>query len=358
MKYLLLFLPLIFAACTAKPEPAPTPPSVQVQTAVVREMPLEQTLTAYGIAEFDPASTQTLTVQFEAQVASLQVAAGQSVHAGQVLMTLEPSAGTRLQLDRLAREQDAGAHNLERLQRLLDEGLATNADVQAAALTAASAREAHRSLAARTGGGLLKLRAPVDGLVYGLPFAPGDVVPAGSVVLRIGAANHLRVRLGVEPEDIPQLKPGASVALRELHDGQADIAARVDTIDRRVDPQTRLTDALVNLPADTTILPGEAVQARIVLTSRDHALAVPRSAVLHDSSHGNQAYVFIAINGKAQRKNVKLGLDDGHDIEIVQGLSANQTVISQGNYELTDGMAIRVATDPVATPAAAAGIAP
>ncbi|MGH8461211.1 MAG: efflux RND transporter periplasmic adaptor subunit [Stenotrophobium sp.] len=357
MKYFPLPLLLILAACSAKPEPAQPAPSALVQAVAAREMTLAQTVTAYGVAGFDPASTHTLAVQFEAQVESLNVAAGQSVRAGQTLMTLKPGAAARLELDRLAREQDAGARDLERLKRLLAEGLATNAEVQAAELVATGAREAHASLAARTGNGLLTLRAPASGVVDTLPFAPGDVVAAGSVVVRIGAADHLRVRLGVEPEDITALKPGADVLLRELHDGKVEIAAQVTSIDRRVDPQTRLADALVDLPASAAFLPGEALQARIVLASHDHALAVPHSAVLYGSAHDNQPYVFVAVSGKAQRRNVSIGLDDGHDIEIVKGLSAGELVISQGNYELTDGMAIHIA--PIApAPMSPAGTAP
>ncbi|MGH8504817.1 MAG: efflux RND transporter periplasmic adaptor subunit [Stenotrophobium sp.] len=355
MKYFFPLLLLALAACSAKSEPEAPAPSALVQVVAVREMPLAQTLTAYGVAGFDPASTHTLAVQFEAQVASLNVAAGESVHAGEALMTLKLGATARLELDRLAREQDASARELERVKRLLAEGLATNTEVQTAELAAASAREAHTSLAARTGNGLLTLRAPASGVVDTLPFAPGDIVTAGSVVARIGAADHLRVRLGVEPEDIAALKSGADVQLRELHDGKVESATHVAAIDRRVDPQTRLADALVNLPAGTPFLPGEALQASIVLARRDHALAVPRSAVLYDSAHDNQPYVFIAAGGKAQRRNVGIGLDDGHDIEIVHGLSAGEQVVSQGNYELADGMAIRIAPAiPVSAPAASA----
>ncbi|MGH8539593.1 MAG: efflux RND transporter periplasmic adaptor subunit [Stenotrophobium sp.] len=348
MKYLLWPLVLALTACSEKPEPPAPPPSVQVQVAAAMAMPVSQTLAAYGAAEFDPASTRALAVQFEAQAFALYVASGQTVRAGQPLLTLSPSANTQLELDRLARAEDLSTRELERLARLRDEGLATNAEVQAAQYAALNARDAHRSLAARTGGGNLNLLAPADGVVETLSYAPGDVIPAGSVVARLGTTQHLRVRLGVEPEDLPQVRVGAAVHLHQLHDGAADIAGLVVAVDKRVDAQTRLAGALVILPADSGVLPGEVLSGRIVIATHEHALAVPRSAVLYDAAQNSQAYVFVANGGKAQRKNVNVGLDDGHDIEILAGLTAGENVIVQGNYELSDDMAIRTATAAVA----------
>jgi membrane fusion protein (multidrug efflux system) len=346
MKQVFALLSLMLAACSAPPEPASSAVSAQVQTATVREMPMTQALAAYGVAEFDPASTRTLAVQFEAQVVSLGIAVGQKAHDGQALLTLRPSAVTQLELDRLGREAAATASELERLTRMRGDGLATNAEVQAAQLAAASAHQAHASLAARSGGGQLLLRAPAEGVVDALPFAPGDVVPAGSAVARLGAANRLRVRLGIEPEDMVQVHAGASVRLHALQDGAAIISGRISSVDGRVDAQTRLAGAFVDLPVGASVLPGEALRGEIVLALRDKALAVPRSAVLYDPAHADQPYVFVASAGKAQRRNVTVGLDDGHDIEIASGLAVNEVVIVQGNYELADGMNIHTVPVP------------
>jgi membrane fusion protein (multidrug efflux system) len=346
MKPFFALLTVMLAACSAPPEPPPPAVSAQVQTATVREMPMTQTLAAYGVAEFDPASTRTLVVQFEAQVVSLEVAAGQNVHKGQALLTLKPGAAAQLELQRLAREDVATANELERLTRMRGDGLATNAEVQAAQLAAASAHQMHASLAARSGGGQLLLRAPAEGVVDALPFAPGDVVPAGSMVARLGAANRLRVRLGIEPEDLVQVHAGASVRLHALQTGAVIISGRISAVDGRVDPQARLAGALVTLPAGAGFMPGEALRAQIVLAQRGKTLAVPRSAVLYDPAHADQPYVYLASAGKAQRRNVTVGLDDGHDIEIASGLTLNEVVVVQGNYELADGMNIQTVSAP------------
>jgi multidrug efflux pump subunit AcrA (membrane-fusion protein) len=78
---------------------------------------------------------------------------------------------------------------------------------------------------------------------------------------------------------------------------------------------------------------------RIVLAMQDLP-AVPHSAVLSDDKG---SYVFRVVKGKAQRIAVQPALETDRWIGIASGLSAGDTVVTLGNYELTDGMAVRVA---------------
>lgn len=90
-------------ACSAPPEKA-ADPVAQVRTAPVVSADLDETITAYGQVEFDAAGLRALTAPFEAQVVQIHVRVGQSVTAGQPLVTLGASPQTRLDLDRLARD--------------------------------------------------------------------------------------------------------------------------------------------------------------------------------------------------------------------------------------------------------------
>jgi RND family efflux transporter MFP subunit len=310
---------------------------VELQAASPRT--LAQTLSAYGTTEFDAASAQTLAVQAEMQVTNLLVTAGSEVKRGQALLQLAPSRTTGLELGRARRDADQAMAERERIQRLRAEGLATESELVAAANAANTAVALRDSLSARIGPeGLLTLRAPRDGVVESLAVQPGDVLPPGSVAVRIAAPDALQVRLGVEPADARRVAIGQSVRLVPLKPGASEVQAVVSGVDRRVDAQTRLIAALVRLPVHSGLLPGEVLRADIVVAARRNVVTVPRAALLYA---GEQPYVFVAAGGKAQRHDVAIGVQDGGVVEITAGIRPGDQVVVAGNAVLEDGMGIR-----------------
>ena len=345
----------IIGCSSSAPETAPPAPValVDVQPASARN--LSETLSAYGTTEFAAADAATLAVQVESQVAELLVTSGAEVKRGQALLRLGPSPVTRLDFGKARRDADLATAERDRMQRLRGEGLATESDLLTAVNAANTAAALRDSLAARVGpDGLHTLRAQRDGIVDTLAVQPGDVLAPGAVALRIAAPDALQVRLGVEPEDARRVAAGQPVRLAPLNPGAATVMAKVSGIDRRVDPQTRLIAALVRLPAHSGLLPGAALRAEIVVATHQDAVTVPRAALLYT---GEQAYLFVAGGGKAQRREVKTGVHDGDAVEITDGLKSGEPVIVSGNSVLEDGMAIRTQTDTAPAPAPSAAAA-
>jgi len=82
---------------------------------------------------------------------------------------------------------------------------------------------------------------------------------------------------------------------------------------------------------------GSRVIAELQLTVQD-ALVAPRSAVL---TQNGQTYVYLVDAGKARRVSVKQIIDNGKQIAISGAVHAGDEIVVTGNYELTDGMAVR-----------------
>ncbi len=342
----------------APPEAPPREPVASVDVQAASQRSLSQTLRTYGATEFNSASTQTLAVQAEMQVTDLMVTVGSEVKRGQALLQLTPSRMTGLELGRARRDADLAVAERERIQRLRADGLATDSELLAATNTAKTAVAQRDSLSARIGPeGLLTLRASRDGVVASLAVQPGDVLPPGSVALRIASPDALQVRLGIEPDDSLRVTVGQTVRLATLKPGASEVQATISGVDRRVDAQTRLIAALVDLPTRSGFLPGETLRADIVVTTRADVVTVPRAALLYA---GEVPYLFIAAGGKAQRRSVKIGLQDGEAIEINAGVKAGEQVIVAGNSVLEDGMGIRtqVSSLPDQDPPATTGAPP
>ncbi|MGV9006836.1 MAG: efflux RND transporter periplasmic adaptor subunit [Brevundimonas sp.] len=324
------------SACS-KPADKTVEPTAQVRTAVVSLQNIDELITAYGRVEFDPSAIQTLTAPFEAQVAQVHVRVGQAVRAGQPVVTLEASSNTRLDLSRLAREAAVTAGEAARLGRLRADGLVSDADVTTATAVAATARQASANLQRLTRGGRMTLVAPVAGVVDALPLSPGTLAPSGTSVASLGSTALMNARLGVEVEDAQRLRTGAVLTLQGLHDEGVSVPARVTSIDRRVDPATRLAAILVAIPRGSPLLPGETLKAKIVANALRDVTTAPRAAILYE---GDIPFVFVVRDGKAIRRPVTLGIEQGDTVQIRAGVQAGDRLVIEGGPALSDGIAV------------------
>ncbi|HKF22642.1 MAG TPA: efflux RND transporter periplasmic adaptor subunit, partial [Candidatus Angelobacter sp.] len=87
--------------------------------------------------------------------------------------------------------------------------------------------------------------------------------------------------------------------------------------------------------------PGMTAQLSIVAKTVEDALVIPASALLNANGDGAQVMV-IDSQGKAVTKDVKTGIQNGQEVEIVAGLNAGEQVISQGAYGLPDKTKVKV----------------
>jgi RND family efflux transporter MFP subunit len=311
-------------------------------------------VTGYGSVEFEPGRAQTLVVEVESQVVGVAVAAGAAVRRGEVLVRLRPSAPTRLDVARATREAAVAIAEKIRQARLRGEGLATEAEAATAAAAADTASQLRDSLIERTGGGHeYTLTAPRDGILDTLNAQPGDLIAAGAGVARIGDSRAMQARIGLEPRDVLAVKAGAVAHVSVLGGDSDRIEGRVTAVERRVDKDSGLTAALVSLPATAEAVPGVQVSGTIVVSTRLQALVIPRAAVLYD---GTDTSVFVVEAGHAHRRTVRTGVVDEDGAEVLDGLKRGDSVVTVGNHELEDGMAVRPAT-PAAPAAAATGAA-
>jgi membrane fusion protein (multidrug efflux system) len=176
--------------------------------------------------------------------------------------------------------------------------------------------------------------------VDSLSVAQGDRIVPGAVILQLGHVDVLRVRLGIEPTDSRLVRVGTPVTLLSLDDSSRKMPVVITEMQGLVDPKTQLIDAVAMVPASRapTLVPGMHVRATIQLGA--HASwAVPRSSVLTDSAG---AYLFQLAGGKARRVNVAQGTVSHGMLAISGVVDSSRPVVVLGNYELQDGMPVRV----------------
>lgn len=319
-------------------------PSALVSVARITQQRLSDQLTVYGKVGNDPAHERSLTSLHSGLVERLMVAPGQHVTKGQQLLSLASSPQARMAYAQ-AQSTLAGAQaQLKQTENLFKESLVTHADLAAAQQHLAIAKAGLHAVEAQGAGQSSQLlRASEAGTVTQVNVSPGSLVQPGQTLLTLSSPTHLWVRLGIEPEEASKVHPGTPVELRSVF-GTDVVHADVAQMHTVIDPATHLIDAVVDLKGKDAIglVPGSWMRGSIRVGTRT-GLAVPRSAVLSDD---NGSYVFIIKRGHAIRVVVQTGLESAGLIAVSGALHEGDFVVTSGNYELTDGMAVRLAKGP------------
>ncbi len=339
MNVFLSFLGLLGMACTSISN-ADDRVSVAVKTTVVIEKQIGETLIAYGVLDPDPDQVLSLSLPHAGLINRVWVRLGQRIKSGDKLLEVITAPDARMQYLQAQSAVDFATRELMRKQRLLEEQLATNAQVDAASK---ALRDARATLDALHKRGLDRtketLRAPMDGIITQLNVAQGQRVQANTTAMLIAAEKRLIARLGVEAEDLGRLKPGTPVTLTSVFVPEVKVESQIREVHAMINPRTHLVEVLSPIPEqqiDHLVL-GSRILGHIQLTPHQ-ALVVPRSAVLGDEQ---SAFVYTVKQGKARKIKVQTGLEQGDEIEIIGPLKAGDSIITLGNYELSDGMAIR-----------------
>jgi RND family efflux transporter MFP subunit len=350
MKKILIFL-LVLAAvalgwyllkhhgATAAEEEA-AKPAAKVETAALVDQAIAQTIEVFGVVAAAPSGDRVTTLGYDSVVRKIHVGLGSKVAAGELLLEVDPSPDAKLAADSARSVLALATKSLAATQERYDLKLATSQDLLAAQQAAEDAQLKADSLTARGVGGDGKVTATEAGVVSKLEVFAGAQVPAGTALVTVSTGGQLEARLGVESADVATVAAGQAVTLESSNRAEPEkVATTVRSVGAALDPVTGAAEVRAPVPADAALMLGEHVRAQIELQKKDHALVVPRSAVLPDDE---KHVLFTVKDGKAVKHEVKLGLATDELLEVIgEGLQAGDLVVTLGNYELEDGMAIQ-----------------
>lgn len=342
---ILLALALATTAChksgTAEEKEAEkVNPTATVQTMKLEKASIAATVTAYGTVVAQPGELEGVSVQYESKVVRLLVSAGEPVKDEQPLIEIEPSPDTKLQLAQAESAAETTQLQLEQTQRRFDMKLAVNQDLQQAQQEARDAAATLTSLKARGAGERTILKADLTGLLASIDVRIGQIVPAGGPLLSLVPSKQIEILLGVEPADAGRLHEGQKVRISSVNQGGVEGEGGIRLVTQRVNPETRLVDTFVNVPPDVPLLLDGYVRGEIPVEEKD-AFVVPRDAVLPGE---DGSVLFTVSDGHAVAHKVVTGLETDTSTEVIgDTLHAGDEVVTVGNYQLEDGMAVEKA---------------
>ena len=365
----------LLGGCSARQESEPVP-TVTVQVAAAEKEAIHRDVNVDAILY--PRDQAAIVPKVTAPIRKFYVNRGSRVRAGQLLAELEnqdlvgaltESQGGYQQADasyqgalqkaqqdlKLAKEVlDAQQRLYESRVRLFEQGAASARDVDDARISLTQARNQYdlaqkqldlkaaegqltsakgRSAAAQAQLSYTKIVSPIDGVVTDRPYYPGETAPGGSPIITVMDLSQVVARAHVSQQDAGYLKVGNPATI-SVPDQGAEVPGRVTLVSPALDPNSTTVEVWVQAPnAGDRLKPGASAHLQIVAETVPEAIVVPAAGLL-TGPDGVTSMIVLDSGNKPEKRIVKVGIRDGDDVQITEGLKAGERVVTLGAFEL------------------------
>jgi membrane fusion protein (multidrug efflux system) len=330
---------LVVIAATAAAAPALAqggPPggfAVSVETAVVEYSAMESSVTAVGtlIAE----ASATLRAEVPGQILAVHFREGQRVSKGERLFSIEATV-LEAEVNEARANVDRSESAFTRAQELQRKGLISGTDYDAARANYDVDQARLRSSEARLSKTVI--RAPFDGFIGLRRINIGDYATIGQELVDVVQLDPLRVDFSVPETLLPKVQPGQAIDIRVDAYPDETFRGEIIAVSPYSDVQGHNLEVRAELPnRQLKLRPGLFVRVHVSLGIKEDAILVPEQAIW---PIGQDKTVFVVIDGKAQRRVVRLGERQPGTVEIVSGVEIGEVIVIAGQMKLYDGVSV------------------
>jgi len=283
---------------------------------------------------------------------------GQRVQAGQLLAQIDAndlalaSQAAQAQVSAAQTQRDLAAADLKRYTDLKNQGFVSGAEIERRQATLQAAEASLRQARAQGAvqgnqAGYARLMADGAGVVVAVEAEVGQVVAAGTPVVRVARDGARDVVFAVPEDRLSAVRPGLVAQVRLWAAAQAvegnGLTGTVREVAASADAATRTYQVKLSLPAGTAVPLGATAYVSLPgAASGAPAIKLPTSALMRASGakNGTSVWVFDAASGTVQPRPVVLAGADGNDMLVASGLKPGEEVVATGVHVLSPGQKV------------------
>jgi multidrug efflux pump subunit AcrA (membrane-fusion protein) len=400
----LLLIPVLLLAGCSKKEVAETDAPAPVQVTVVQQATVRRTVAGEGTLW--PRDQASVMPKIAAPVQRFLVQRGDRVKAGQLLAVLEardltaaeaeargqlaqaeanlrgiqaatlPEAVVKAQtdLDSAKQAEEAALRLLDNRKKLVEQGalahklvddaqvawvqahgnylaaqehlhalqgIGKEEQIKGAAAQVAAARGRLQTTAAQLG--YAEIHSPISGVIADRPLYAGEMASPGAPLVTVMDVSKVVARVNVPENQAGTIRVGQPAALTQPDSGD-QLEGKVTVVSPATDSATTTVQVWIEIDNSAAKLkPGASVHAAIVTEAVKAATVVPVAAVL-PGEEGGTAVLVISEDHVAHRRPVQLGIREGDNVQVLNGVRPGEEVVTVGGVGLDDKAKVRIVT--------------
>jgi membrane fusion protein (multidrug efflux system) len=286
----------------------------------------------------------TISADLPGIVASIDFDSGDRVDTGDLLVRLD-TRQEQAQLAAADARRELARLNLERIRGLLEEGVTSRADFDAAVAE-------HDQAEALAG----EIRATIDRKTTRAPFSGnlgirsvdlGQYLTSGQPIVHLQSLDPIYVNFDVPQQDLVQVPVGAEVSISADGLSEAGLKGRITAIDSVVDVSTRNARVQATLANPGLALrPGMYVKVGVAQAAGTQVIPIPASAIRY-APYGDSVFIVEEMEAPGggtyrgvRQQFVRLGSARGDLMAILSGIEPGDEVVTSGVFKLRNGAAV------------------
>ena len=186
----------------------------------------------------------------------------------------------------------------------------------------------------------LIILSPMNGGITKRFVDPGTMVKDTTPILTLMDLSEMKMVVNVIEKEFIHLQKGQAVKITVTAFPDRVFTGRIEIITPALELQSRTAEIQISIPNPGFVLkPGMFGRAEVLLRSNPQAVLIPIQSLLSES--GND-FVYVLRENQVSRRPVRKGAVRDTVVEILQGLTPGEQVVTAGHYALKDGIQVRL----------------
>jgi membrane fusion protein (multidrug efflux system) len=285
-----------------------------------------------------------LMAKVSGTIEEVLVREGSVVKEGDLLARIEPD-DYRIALDSAKAAYKLAKADYERAKVMLTKKALSIADLESMETKVTTAKASMENAALRLS--RCSITAPMDGVISRLNAKVGLFLSVGDPVGQMLQIDRVKAVIGIPESDVNAVRKISEVAItiqsldnRKVTGRKYFLAPAPETFARIYRLELEIDNR------DGAILPGMFLRAHVVKNIIHEAVVIPLYSVI---SRNDEQFVFVALDGVAQKRQVKVGIIEKWHVQVTEGLEPGEKIVVEGHRDVEDGQeieVIQVITDP------------
>jgi multidrug efflux pump subunit AcrA (membrane-fusion protein) len=186
-----------------------------------------------------------------------------------------------------------------------------------------------------------QIRSPIDGVVTDRPLFAGEMANTGQPIVTVMDTSSLLAKVHLSQEQTAGLKVGGEATLT-INGQDEPTHGKISLISPALDSGSTTLEVWVTVPNKAgKYKPGTPVHVALAARSPADVVTVPNEALITTKA-GTPAVMVVGPDNEAHQKEVKTGITDGHDTQVLSGVQPGDQVITKGAYGMDDGTKVKI----------------
>lgn len=299
----------------------------------------EQAQAAYETATVSDLPQEVQKAQLDAQAAKELFTAQQKIYDSRKEL-FQQGAMPRKEVDQAGVDLTNARNQFEIAQKHLDSLMQVGKKqaLKSAAGQLESAKGKYLGSAAQLS--YSEIRSPMDGVVADRPLYPGEMAAAGTALLTVMDVSQVIARAHIPQLESALLKVGDKATIIVPGD-ETPVEGKITVVSPALDPNSTTVEIWVQAKnAEQRLKPGTSVRLSMLAQTIPNALIIPAAALL-TAQDGTTSVMQVSADNRAHQKNVQVGVRQGGEVQVIEGLQAGDHIVASGAYGLPDNTRIK-----------------